>query len=361
MFFSNMSKRKPMLRAASLAGAIGLAVLGLTGCGGSAPENAVQAGPPTTADDAAWSKIVEAANKEGSLNFYKSLGGSDEVVADFQKDYPNIKVNQTFAATGDLIQRLDQEIDAGVAGADVVMHSSPGWFSDKFAANQLASLQVSPSNVGEGWKDRLENKSYATVFGFPYTLSSRTGQPTFTDLKSLLDSSSKARIGVVDPHVAVAIAFYYETQRQEFGDQILDQLAASQHTLEPSNTPLAQALAAGSVDYAAPGQASTTAPLIAKGAAITETVPTKGVSGAFYNVALMQKAAHPNAATVFANWLMARQGATSFVKHVSPATVPIDVPGAVKWGTVKAYDPKDWTTDKWNAWITQYWTPRFGG
>jgi iron(III) transport system substrate-binding protein len=361
MFFSNVSRKKSALRTVSLAGAIGLAMLSLTGCGGTAPESAIQAGPPSTVDDAAWNQIVEAANKEGTVNFYKSLGGSDEVIADFEKAYPNIKVNQTFAATGDLVQRLDQEIDAGVAGADLVMHSSPGWYSDKFAADQLASLQISPANESEGWSDRLDNKSYATVYGFPYTLSSRPGQPTYTDLKSLLDGSPEARIGVVDPHVAVAIAFYYETQRLEFGDEILDQLAASQYTLQPSNTPLAQALAAGSVDYASPGQASTTAPLIAKGAAVTETVPTKGVSGAFYNVAVMQKSAHPNAATVLANWMMAREGATSFVKHISPATVPLDVPNSVPWGTVKAYDPQDWTTDKWNEWMAKYWTPRFGG
>jgi hypothetical protein len=75
----------------------------------------------------------------------------------------------------------------------------------------------------------------------------------------------------------------------------------------------------------------------------------------------MQKSAHPNAATVLANWLMSRDGATSLVKHISPATVPQEIDGAIPWGTVKTYDPKEWTTAKWDEWIAKYWTPRFGG
>ncbi|WPU09490.1 extracellular solute-binding protein [Pseudarthrobacter oxydans] len=361
MFFSSLRRTGAAPRLAAAAGVIGLMTLSLTGCGGAAPENSVTAGPPAIVDNAAWDKIVESANKEGTVNLYRSLGGSENVMAEFEKAYPNIKIEQTFAGTGDLIQRLDQEIDADVTGADLVLHASPGWFDEKFAANKFASLSVSPDTASAGWEERLEGKSYATFFGFPYTLSSRTGLPTYTDLKSLLDANPNARVGVNDPHASVAAAFYYETQRQEFGDKVLDQLAATQRTMESGNTKLAQALAAGTYDYAVPGQNSTTAPLIAKGAQIVETVPTKGTTGAYYTLAVMQKSAHPNAATVLANWLMSRDGATSLVKHISPATVPQEIDGAIPWGTVKTYDPKEWTTAKWDEWIAKYWTPRFGG
>ncbi|MEC3853102.1 ABC transporter substrate-binding protein [Paenarthrobacter ureafaciens] len=344
-----------------MAGIIGLTALGLTACGGSSPATEVSAGPPSTADSSAWDKVVEAANQEGSVNLYLSLGGADKVIADFEKAYPKIKVKQTFAATADLIQKLDQEMDAEAKGADLVMHASPGWFSDRYAAEKFASLSVSPDRSAEGWQDRLEGKSYATIFGFPYTISSKTGQQVFTDTQSLLNANPKVKIGLNDPHVSVAAAFYYDTLRETFGDKILDQLAATNHTVSAGNTALAQALAAGSFDYAVPGQSSTTAPLIAKGAQIVETVPTKAVTGAYYNVAAIKTAPHPNAAQVLANWLMGKDGATSFVKNISPATVPLKVEGAIPWGEVKTYDPKEWTTDKWNAWIAKYWTPRFGG
>lgn len=44
------------------------------------------------------------------VNFYFSVGGSDRIVADFQKAYPDIMVKATFAGSADLVQKLDQEI-----------------------------------------------------------------------------------------------------------------------------------------------------------------------------------------------------------------------------------------------------------
>ncbi|WP_311215005.1 MULTISPECIES: extracellular solute-binding protein [unclassified Arthrobacter] len=362
MSLSKLRGTRLRSRATAIVGAIGLATFGLTACGGgSSPATSVTTGPPSTVDSATWNKTLDAANQEGTVNWYFSVGSSDKIIADFEKAYPKIKVKATFAGTADLIPKLDQEIEAGVKSADVVVHASPGWFSDRYDADKFASLTVAPDQTSAGWEKLLGGKSYATVLAIPYTISSQSDQPTFTDVASLLAAKPDAKYGLLNPHSSVAAAFAYETLRQEFGDEILDKLAATSHTVEASNTPLGQALGAGSFEYALPGLASVTTPLVAKGARITETVPTKAASGPQYNAAVMGTAPHPNAATVFTNWLMSKDGAASFVKNVSPAATAISVDGSIPWDSVKSYDPKEWTNEKWNAWIAQYWTPRFGG
>jgi iron(III) transport system substrate-binding protein len=86
---------------------------------------------------------------------------------------------------------------------------------------------------------------------------------------------------------------------------------------------LSAAFGAGAVDYAYPDQVNTTAPLIAKGAPVAQLVTQKARAGANYNVAVMANAAHPNAAQVWANFVMSKDGQEAIVQDNAPAgTVP---------------------------------------
>lgn len=329
------------------------------GCGSGSGGELAATGPAVAAGEQEWNDILDAADGEGQVSLYYSLAGMEAVVDDFKAANAGIEVNLTFGATGDLTTRLDQEMGANVQGADVVFHASPGWFSDKSDSDALAALQVSPQEQQEGWEKLLDGNSYAEVFGFPYTIGYRTSESAPTDLKELLDQNPGASIGLVDPHASPASANVYQTLVDAYGDGILDQLANANFKIEANNSSLAQSFASGAFDYAYPSQSSTTRPLIDKGAPIAESVTETAVAGAYYNAAILRNAAHPNASQVFVNWLMSTAGAESFVKHVGPATVPLNVAGSVPWGEVKAYDPSDWTTEKWNSWIATQWTPRF--
>jgi iron(III) transport system substrate-binding protein len=208
----------------------------------------------------------------------------------------------------------------------------------------------------------LGGKSYATWWGFQYVLGYAKSQPTPpTDVKALLDANPHAKIGVVSPKASQASANVYDTLRQTYGDGILDQLSKANYTVYNSNSELSAALAAGAVNYAYPDQINTTAPLIAKGAPIAQEVTQNARAGANYNVAVMLNAPHPDAAQVWANFVMSKDGQEAIVQDNAPAgTVPTSgVPGAAPWDQVHFLDPTQWTTDKWNAWIAKYWTPRF--
>ena len=334
-------------------------------CGGAGDAEVAETGPPATASASEWDEIVDVANEEGELTLYWSMGEAESyphLFDAFEKAYPDIDVNIVFQATGDLVNRLDEEISGNVASADTVVHASPLWFSDHYEADDFASLQVSPDNQDAGWEDMLDGKSYATWWGFQYVLGYNTGQPEpASDVKALLDANPDAKIGLVDPHASQAAANVYETLRQAYGDEILDQLSGADYTIYDSNSALSAGFGAGSVDYAYPDQVNTTGPLIKKGAPLAQLVTTEAQAGANYNVAVLKTAPHPNAAQVWANFVMSEAGQSAVIEDNAPAgTVPTDVENAIPWDAVRFLDPNEWTTEKWNAWIEEHWTPRFG-
>lgn len=359
-FFGSSGKR-----VATAAALVSAAVLALGACGNSsAGTDDVKSGPPVDASDSAWKSIVEKAKKEGALTLYWSSGereASPRLFDEFEKAYPGIKVKIVFLATGDLVNRIDQEIAGKVRSADVINHANPGWFVDNYKANNFAALQVSPENEAAGWDDMLDGKSYATWWGFQYLLGYSTKQPKpEPDLKAILDANPHVKIGIVDPHASSASANVYETLRTTYGDQILDQLSKADYTVYESNSQLSAGFAAGAVDYAYPDQVNTTGPLIKKGAQVAQLVTTKAGAGANYNVAVLKTAPHPNAAQVWANFAMSKAGQEAIVQDNAPAaSVPTSVTDAIPWGSVNFLDPDKWTTDDWNAWIAKYWTPRF--
>jgi iron(III) transport system substrate-binding protein len=339
-----------------------VAALALSGCSNSSGGSAsVVTGPPVVADQAKWDDIVKAAKTEGEVVVYEPPIAFGDVFEEFKKAYPEINVKLEEIPTADLIGRLDQQISMNATGADVTVTSSSAWLEENFAANNFAALQVSPQTGGEGWASRLADKSFATVWGYPFTIGHSTKIASdFASEEELLEAQPGAKVALNSPQAAPAVAFYYETLRQTYGDQILDRLAKTNHVTAANGLSMAQGLGAGDYDYAFPAVPAQLNSLIEKGAPVDQVVPKEGATGAYYSVAVLRSAAHPNAAQVLANWLMSREGATQMVSKHPPATVQLDVPGAIPWGTITAYDPADWTREKWDAWIAKEWTPRFG-
>lgn len=346
-----------------VAGATVIAALTLSGCSDGAPANApdFSTGGPIASDSRTWEGVVEAAKAEGEVVLYGPALPMDDVVAAFEADNPGITVRREIIPTPELISRVDQEIAVGAAGADVVLHSSESWFKQNDEASKLLSLHVSPESAAHGWIDMLGGQSFASVYGFPYTLGyTTTGPGEVESIEELLTKYPDARIGLVSPTAAPAIANYYEVLRQTYGDSILDRLAKTENTIVENNVPGMRSLIAGEFDYLIPSVYFDFVKPMAQGAPVASKAPASGASGPRYSTASPSSAPHPAAAQVFMNWMMGEQGAKQFVKVLPPATVPLDTAGAIPWGEVATMNPDDWTKDKWDAWIKDQWTPRFG-
>ena len=71
---------------------------------------------------------IAAAEKEGGLTYYTAnfAETEQEVIKEFNKTFPKIKVSMVRAPGGQLITRIKTEAAAGKLGADVVNHSDRG-------------------------------------------------------------------------------------------------------------------------------------------------------------------------------------------------------------------------------------------
>jgi hypothetical protein len=66
-----------------------------------------------------WEKTVAAAKKEGRLNFYVGHYGSEPLLNEFRKEFPEIKIFSTNGTGNSLGTRIVAEARAGSALADL--------------------------------------------------------------------------------------------------------------------------------------------------------------------------------------------------------------------------------------------------
>src|SRR6266849_9290714 len=90
------------------------ALMLLAGCG-SAVSPSPSSAPSGAAKAPGWNELVEAARKEGAVVVYGPPGTEYRpvLVDAFQKAYPGIQVEGTFADTNERVSRLTTERTAG--------------------------------------------------------------------------------------------------------------------------------------------------------------------------------------------------------------------------------------------------------
>src|SRR5262245_17085867 len=110
--------------------------------------------------------LVEAARKEGKITLYTAtfVEVEQEVVNEFRKKFPFIRIEMIRAPGGQLITRVKTEAAAGKLAADLVLHSDRGLmkgleslfqdYAPPNAADYLEEALVSPKlwpNITPGW------------------------------------------------------------------------------------------------------------------------------------------------------------------------------------------------------------------
>jgi iron(III) transport system substrate-binding protein len=278
---------------------------------------------------AEWQKTIEAAKKEGQLSLY---GGQEithpDIVAAFNKEFAFIKVTTTSGRGGDLVARIVAERRADKYLADV-MASGPNGPRMLYLGKALDPIapafvlpEVTDTSKWYGAKHWYADPDNQYIFIYEGTLNS-TGLSYNTKLTSpeeiksygdLLRPKWKSRLLTLDPRGAVPPTqvlmlyhtpglgpdfvrrFYTETEVTLFRDrrQGTNWLATGKFPLCFLCRDIEKVKEQG-------------LPVDVIPADWMKEGGTLG-GGSASNLALINRAPHPNAAKVFINWYLSRQG-----------------------------------------------------
>jgi iron(III) transport system substrate-binding protein len=292
------------------------------------------AAEPKGAWQADWEKTVKAAEEERELVIYMTQAFEPVFRETFQKKYPKIKVSLVTGRGPELSQRVMSERRAGKFIVDIYISGNITPLTVFHRAKILEPVKpllLLPEVVDtSGWyegKHHYDDPENRYIFVFEGT--PRSGEITYntklvnpSDIKSywdLLNPKWKGKIVSVDPLVSGPISaaqiFFYK--HPDLGPEYIRRLhAETDMVIVRSNEQLLDWLSAGRYAFGIGARQVDTAMM--QGLPLNQFLPgslKEGSSVTAYNgtLSLFNRAPHPNAAKVAINWLLSREGQTTWL------------------------------------------------
>jgi iron(III) transport system substrate-binding protein len=265
------------------------------------------------------SELIAAAKKEGRLVYYTANFAEVEqqVINAFNKRFPEIKIEMVRAPGGQLITRVKTEAAAGKLAADVIDHSDRALMTplaDMFmdyappnAADYNPAAQVAPNL----WPRAT------LVWSIAYNTELIKNPPkNWMDLtKPEYDKLTSQVIAASGGTTWTRIMF----ERQVLGEDYWKKQAATHPTLYPSGAPMSDAMVRGETAVG-PLLYNAIYPKQKDGAPIKIFFPPEGAPVNPYASGIPKTAANPNAAKLFLNWNMSKEGQSFMIKELGNLT-----------------------------------------
>ncbi|HSC40662.1 MAG TPA: extracellular solute-binding protein [Candidatus Binatia bacterium] len=294
-----------------------------------------------------WKKIVEAAKKEGKI----VAGGPPTAVLrkQFKETFESrfgVELELLSAPGPQNAQRAIAEFKAGVKYFDV-LHGGSGTLELLKNENMLAPFMdyvVLPEVKdpkqwwgGHMWEDNLKTNrfiySFSADFSVPPFYNADLVKPDeITSFDDLLLPKWKGKIGMFEPRVPSAGQGLWGYMMRAKGKEFLQRLAEQNLYIHRDGQQIAVGLAKGNLAIALGLAQRFVDPYIKGGLPIKVLTSIKegmGGSNGFGTVAVMGNAPHPNAAKVYINWLLGKEGQELYGRALTQGTRRLDVD--TKW------------------------------
>lgn len=300
-----------------------------------------------------WAKTVDAAKTERQLTAY---GGTEithpDIISAFNKNHPEIKVTAVAGRAADLTARILAERRAEKYLADVIASgpNAPRTLYLAKALDPIAPALILPEVTdttkwygGRHWYADPENKHILIFEGSVSTtglaVNSKIASPSeITSYWDLVQPKWKGKILVMDPRGAAlptpVLMLYYDP---DVGPDFLRTLLGKMEvTLFRDRSQGTNWLATGKFPVCFYCRDLDLAQK--QGLPVAEVPPAQMKEGGTIGggsssvLALLNRAPHPNAARVFVNWYLSRQGQMIWqkvmnAKEVEPSdSMRIDIP-----------------------------------
>lgn len=262
-----------------------------------------------------FNTVINAAQQEGSVNVYTSLTTTaiQAIITDFNQQYPSIKVTPYSGSANAVLSKVQTEASGGINNVDVISANlvdvvplnqsgllAP--FSPPEAANVSSSDRFG-SNICYGTTQYTVALLYNTKLVNPSSLPSSW-------LALVQNKSWTGKIGMGDPTLHFTTGQWLLALEPIFGNgtwtAFIHQLAALNPRFYPSMTPGASGVSLGDVQIGI-GLASDANTLAQQGGPISAKFLQPILKFESYTC-VAAKAPHPNAAILFANYMMSQKG-----------------------------------------------------
>lgn len=311
---------------------IRIALLALIVLGSRSVGNAADFKPTWQAN---WDQTVAAAKKEGKLNFYVGRYGSEPLLNEFRKEFPEIKLVTVNGAGNSLGTRIITEIRAGHVVADLFSGGANTNYEVLYegkALDSIKSLLVLPEVLDESkwYEGRIRftdaEQRHVLVYianptssGFYYN-TNLVNPKEFKSYWDLVAPKWKGKIVSQDPlgtGLGASLQHYY--YQPELGPEFLKKLFGEmQPTFGRDRRQITDWLAQGRFALCVGCRDTNRAKQQGLPVDELDQVEWKegfNVTSGGGSISFIKGAPNPNAAKVFVNWFLSRRGQLALQKY----------------------------------------------
>ncbi|MBM2812212.1 MAG: ABC-type Fe3+ transport system periplasmic component [Chloroflexi bacterium] len=338
--------------------------------------------PAPSAAQLQWDQVLAAARQEGEVSIYAGSGqpNREAFIEPFERAYPGIKVSLFTAPPPDLLSRIMTERQAGRFLIDVLPSFGTSAIVPLKPLGGLEPLEpvlmlpevTDPNAWWDGrlwWLDTSQPYTtlafQGTVQEYIYVNTTMVDPRSFTSYWDLLDPKWKGKIAARDVRLpgagAVPTRFLY--LNPTVGPTFIERLFSEMEmTLSADTFQIVNWVAQGQYPIGLMPNPTEVVTAIEQGLPLAFVDPAQLREGAVIGpgggtVALMANAPHPNAAKVFINWLLSRDGQIAWQREVKQNSLRVDIP---KDGLREINIPKPGITYDVTA-ATEDYAPLSGG
>ena len=290
-----------------------------------------------------WEKTLAAAKKEGIV--VVGIPASSELRTAIGEKFKNkfgISIELLAARGPENVTRIVTEFNAGVRYYDILVAggATPLSMVAAGAADDFTAYMILPEVKdaknwwgGHIWEDNVSSKKHIYAF-LCYTSETwwyNASQAEPGEIRSyddLLNPKWKGRIGLLDPRNPGSgqntWSFIWKTKGEEF----LTRLTQQDLLINQNLRQLADGLAKGKLAFTLGLSHYTYEPFIKAGLPVKPVPRIK--EGAHANngsgvITVVKNPPHPNAAKIFVNWLLSKEGQELYGKAMTQGTRRLDV------------------------------------
>ncbi len=295
-----------------------------------------------------WESLVEAARKEGTVVIYSggSLGEATEASAKLVYSQYGVQIDYISGRGAEQITKITNERKAGLYYADAMLVGLGSFFniiSPMKITVPLQPLLLLPE-VTDGSKWRTGGLPFAdrdkTAIAFSLQTNHYTAINTdmvkaneITSAEDILDPKWKGKIVLNDPSVGGSGAGWFQyfmlgdAYGREKGREYMMKLVKQEPVIIRDERLQLDWVARGKYAVGLGVSVPHLTSLARAGAPIKLLAMKEGgyLNSGSFNLIVLDRAPHPNAIKLFANWVLSREGGTIMAKYSGYPSARLDV------------------------------------